>query len=102
MSNIIIVNKNGIKNVGNKISVISGDIKTEMTELLEIISNIDFAWHGIDKERYVNNLNDKVVMLANISKLLDSCNDTLNYVIEKNTSINSKDNIINLYKEGRK
>lgn len=102
MSEIIKINKDAIKNVSNKISGVSSDIKSEMTELLEVSSDLDFAWKGIDKERYINLLNDKARTLINISKLLDTYNDTLNYVIEKNNTLNSIDNIMSLYKDGRK
>jgi uncharacterized protein YukE len=101
MSEIIKVDKDKIKNVTNKINEASADIKSLSATLLDIISDIDFAWHGDDKERYVSNLNDKTKFLLNMAKLLDSYNDTLNYVIEKNTSLISNDNMISLYKDGK-
>ena len=100
MNDIIKLDKNGIKILENKISGVSADIKGEMTEILEIVSNIDFAWNGDDKERYLSELNDRAKFLVNVSKLLDSFGDTLNYINEKNNSLNSFDNINNLYKDG--
>ena len=99
MSEIIKVDKDKVKSIGNRINLVSGDIKSEMTSLLDIISDVDFAWHGDDKERYISNLNDKMKILLNMGKLLDSFSDTLNYVTEKSMSLTSSDNMMNLYKD---
>ena len=102
MSEVIKVDKSKVRNISNRINNVSSDIKFEMTELLQVVSNVDFAWHGEDKEKYIALLNEKARILLSMSKLLDSLNDTLNYMVEKNDSLNSVDNIINLYKDGRK
>ena len=101
MNEIIKVNKDGIKSISNKINIVNADIKSHMTELLQIVSNLEFAWNGRDKDTYISILNKRARTLISISKLLDTYNDTLNYVIEKNNALNSFDNIMNLYKDGK-